>query len=447
MSYEKIRERADSLFQTGEFEQSLRLYQDLWQTSPSCTEKERFQLLNGLTNCQINLQQFEAAYEHLDELTQLAKTLQTAEALYYAATKRAIIVASYPYDEKYDVVFEEVFAYAQQTGVLKHLCDAASNYVYFLNEDKRYEEAYAIVKKFLPPWRQMLEEASISLRTLMPNIAAVYYHVGAQQELEMLQQFVRSQKHPLFERFRSIEQEITMYGALFEQNEPLFIEACLAQQAFYEQHQLQEDVRDALKTGITLCEQHSFYKAGILLSERLLAFYHVQGLAQHKRKMAQAYKTLQEAAYHDSLTGLYNRRFLQTYNAAASFSIAFFDIDYFKHVNDRYGHQTGDHILKRIGEILHALCPENVYAIRYGGDEFNLIIEQDNEEASQFIDQLFGAIHTLSIAHASGAITIKLSMGFVHHEPGETFQQTLLRADDALYEAKRAGRNQLVKSR
>lgn len=447
MSYEKIREQADKLFQTGEFEQSLRLYQDLWQSSPSGRENERFQLLNALTNCQINLQQYEAAYEHLEELTQLAKTLQTAEALYYAATKRAIIVASYPYDEAYDVIFEEVFAYAQQTGVLKHLCDATSNYVYFLKEDKRYEEAYQIVEKFLPPWDEIIKEFAMSLRTLIPNVAAVYYYFGAQRELHMLQQFVRAQKHPLFERFPAIEQEITMYVALFEQNESLFIEACLAQQDFYEQHQLYENVRELLKMSIALCEKERFYKAGILLSERLLVFYHEQGLAQHKRKMAQAYKTLQEAAYHDSLTGLYNRRFLQTYNTTDSFSVAFFDIDYFKHVNDMYGHQTGDYILKRIGEILHALCPESVHAIRYGGDEFNLIIEQDNAEASQFIDQLFGAIHTLSIALASGAITIKLSMGFVHHMADETFQQTLSRADAALYEAKRAGRNQLVKSR
>ncbi|MDV7341555.1 diguanylate cyclase [Terasakiella sp. A23] len=162
---------------------------------------------------------------------------------------------------------------------------------------------------------------------------------------------------------------------------------------------------------------------------------------------------LQSAATQDFLTGLHNRRFLSeignNYTARAMrdsipISIALIDIDYFKKINDTYGHSAGDEILIQIGELLNERCRRSDVLARFGGEEFCVIANNlPAENSFQLFDNLRQMIeeHTFSVKEIS--IKITASIG-VSHDIKKDFNAMVEDADKALYQAKDSGRNKVV---
>ena len=157
-------------------------------------------------------------------------------------------------------------------------------------------------------------------------------------------------------------------------------------------------------------------------------------------------------AMTDALTNLANRKaFDERLDAAcaeddgAPLSLAILDIDHFKRFNDTWGHQTGDQVLRYVSTVLSNICGKTRFAARFGGEEFAIIFPGEGAgvvmAALESIrnDVASRALRRRSTNDDLGSVTV--SAGFAQRRKGETAASLLERADAALYESKRAGRN------
>jgi len=158
---------------------------------------------------------------------------------------------------------------------------------------------------------------------------------------------------------------------------------------------------------------------------------------------------LEEMAYTDELTTLYNRSFMNKvlsdpvrYFPNGSFAIIFIDLDLFKLINDTYGHLAGDEVLKEVSRRLKCLFRSTDYLIRHGGDEFIILVEGEHTEQS--ITRLVTSIHeALHQAFTAGTEQVNLtcSIGIALSDTKNDVDVLLQQADIAMYEAKNSGRN------
>lgn len=166
-------------------------------------------------------------------------------------------------------------------------------------------------------------------------------------------------------------------------------------------------------------------------------------------------ENLREQAIRDPLTGLFNRRFLnetlvQTLSHARRYqrtmAICLLDLDYFKYINDTYGHDAGDAVLRSVGSLLRTGLRSGDTACRFGGEELLLVLPEITEaDAITRADMLRQAISALDIDHGNSllpAVTVSIGVA-VFPDHGSTHDALLTAADRALYRAKAAGRNQV----
>jgi diguanylate cyclase (GGDEF)-like protein len=165
-------------------------------------------------------------------------------------------------------------------------------------------------------------------------------------------------------------------------------------------------------------------------------------------------KQLFELSHHDGLTSLYNHAYLQelldrelslAQRHARQLSVLMFDIDWFKQVNDTYGHQTGDGVLRRIGQVVKHTIRVSDLAARYGGEEFMVILpETGREGAVELAERLRTRVAAERFHTASGDLGITISVGVVTYDAGDADcpkHEIIEATDRALYASKNAGRN------
>lgn len=175
---------------------------------------------------------------------------------------------------------------------------------------------------------------------------------------------------------------------------------------------------------------------------------------QSQKTLQDLNKTLKIASLHDPLTNLPNRRLmmerLEVEAAAVSrgrraFSLAVLDVDRFKALNDDSGHETGDIALIAIaGAIKHSLRAYDICA-RWGGEEFIILLPETlSEEALEISERLRDRIHALQLPDFPELAAVAVSIGVAQHSPEGSYRKTIKRADDAMYRAKREGRNRAL---
>ena len=147
----------------------------------------------------------------------------------------------------------------------------------------------------------------------------------------------------------------------------------------------------------------------------------------------------------DSLTGAFNRRkFSQlpvAVNSSQTSAFCMIDIDYFKNVNDNWGHETGDTVLRELTSIIKEMLRDEDILYRWGGEEFLLILACVNiEEAVSIVERIRIKVKNHLFADN---ISITFSAGISMHQEGGEFMQTMRKADFALYSAKKSGRNRV----
>ena len=189
------------------------------------------------------------------------------------------------------------------------------------------------------------------------------------------------------------------------------------------------------------------YAKEIMVDNKTLHLIIFDEITHELRKM----EKLEEEASTDSLTKLFNRAKFNDVllkgmalsdETETSLCLIFIDIDYFKNVNDKYGHDEGDNVLIGLSEVLLSSLRQSDFAARWGGEEFIVVMQSTKaEKAFEVADKLRIKFENNSF-EISGKHTI--SCGVTEYISGEDKEKLLKRVDEALYEAKENGRNQVV---
>jgi len=170
----------------------------------------------------------------------------------------------------------------------------------------------------------------------------------------------------------------------------------------------------------------------------------------------QKYQISYHNSLHDTLSGLYNRRFLfehaqhalKSASAEKPVSFVLCDVDYFKRINDRYGHLQGDKVIHFVGQLLLNAVRNHDIAARTGGEEFVLLLNgTSNINAMNIAHRIKSQIAQQDVRSSNGALPepITLSMGvYTVTQENCTIEECLERADKAMYRAKKEGRNRVV---
>lgn len=183
----------------------------------------------------------------------------------------------------------------------------------------------------------------------------------------------------------------------------------------------------------------------------LLGGYVTYQFLQELRKHFQFVQTQQELALTDGLTNLANRRKLDETLAhydqhGYAFSVLIVDIDFFKSVNDTYGHDGGDVVLRQLSQLLQHCSPDEAVVGRYGGEEFVVLLpDMPLNEAVRLGETIRSACADQHFVFSTyPAFHVTLSIGAASSDQGETSFEVVQKADQSLYQAKQTGRNKVV---
>ncbi len=192
--------------------------------------------------------------------------------------------------------------------------------------------------------------------------------------------------------------------------------------------------------------------------------YYIQQLAlQTATTITQAniYADILKHATLDALTGFYNRRQLDdrinqevasAKRKKTDLCVIMTDIDFFKKVNDTYGHAAGDTVLKSVAKIMRSGLREYDIAARYGGEEFVILLPSTNLQEALIVAERLRAsvekevinIEKVNTKNSTKQISVTISLGVCNYISGDNSQNLLMKADKALYQAKESGRNRVV---
>jgi two-component system, cell cycle response regulator len=163
-----------------------------------------------------------------------------------------------------------------------------------------------------------------------------------------------------------------------------------------------------------------------------------------------------ELALTDALTGLYNRRYMEThletlvekaFQSQRPLGLIMIDIDHFKPINDTYGHDAGDEVLREFASRVQASVRGIDLACRYGGEEFVVVMPDADLSIARAVGERLRrniASEPFLVSKGKKKLDVTISVGIAMRHDGETADAVLKRADEALYRAKRDGRNRVV---
>ena len=197
------------------------------------------------------------------------------------------------------------------------------------------------------------------------------------------------------------------------------------------------------------------YLAAALLSTAVLSgeMHKLRSrLKRQRRELTEALDTIRVLATVDELTSLVNRRRMhevleaeeRRQPSSRGTCIALLDIDFFKQVNDQYGHAAGDSVLRSFSQAARACLRGDDVLARWGGEEFLLLLPDASlDDARGVLERMAEQVHTMPVPGVEGR-RISFSAGLATRNAGEPFAEAIHRADKALYRAKESGRDRIV---
>lgn len=196
--------------------------------------------------------------------------------------------------------------------------------------------------------------------------------------------------------------------------------------------------------------------ANVVISISIVAYFFCQKYTQSEEKILQYTKRLEIMVSTDPLTKLWNRRAMNEHLQhlvneykihQKDFSIAIMDIDFFKHVNDNYGHNMGDYVLSTLSALLAEHMKGKGHVCRWGGEEFLLAFEDmDYEKAYKHLDSFRQKIEKQEFTFEKTTINITITGGITEYTDNTSLDALITTADECLYKGKTGGRNRIVSS-
>jgi len=239
----------------------------------------------------------------------------------------------------------------------------------------------------------------------------------------------------------------------------------------YKEHALNKQAQDIMsspvltlepdqdiETAATLMSLNMIRRIPITKDDKLIGIISYRDITNALRKsyfmLEQKTEKLEDKANHDPLTGLFNKGYMEeqlTYHfelarrSRNSMAVMFLDIDHFKKVNDTYGHQRGDEVLKRIAHILKDKSRAINVVGRFGGEEFMIIGPISDYKSALYLgERIRTAVEKEVFSHENTDFNITISIGISVWNSSIASEKDLVKfADEALYTAKRNGRNQV----
>ena len=176
-------------------------------------------------------------------------------------------------------------------------------------------------------------------------------------------------------------------------------------------------------------------------------------LGVSRKKLQSSLTVIREMAIHDDLTGFYNRHHLmdlidsennRSERTGSVYSLVMMDIDKFKSINDTYGHQIGDQVLRTFAAIIRGILRKTDFCGRYGGEEFLVVLTQTDIKAARvFAERIRDCVENSFFPCLGHESSVTVSMGLTEYRANEKAEQTISRADELLYKAKNGGRNRV----
>lgn len=198
-----------------------------------------------------------------------------------------------------------------------------------------------------------------------------------------------------------------------------------------------EEIQCGLEGCLTIAERYLKESIPVIESKRLM-------------------ETLKQSSLRDPLTGLHNRRFLEEYSEAlvsgvlrrkTIIGLLMCDIDFFKQVNDTYGHDIGDIVLREVSQAIKMTIRQSDILVRFGGEEFLVIlIDMEQGKTEQQAEEIRRKIEAIKISTNRAILQRTISIGVAEFPvDGENFWHAIKYADVALYKAKASGKNRVVR--
>ena len=207
-------------------------------------------------------------------------------------------------------------------------------------------------------------------------------------------------------------------------------------------------VEDQKLGELKLMRSHKFDVAELELLETLLC------CLIYPLKNATLYQQALKMAYTDPLTQTNNRASFDDYikreitlarRHSKSLSIIFLDIDYFKYINDQYGHECGDIALASVAKWIKEGLRSSDAVFRFGGEEFVILLSETDLVGAELVaERIRGSIESHTLSYGMQTLNVTASLGVCEMRADDTVEALVKRADGAMYKAKKNGRNQVV---
>lgn len=203
---------------------------------------------------------------------------------------------------------------------------------------------------------------------------------------------------------------------------------------------------------LTYGEIHTFRSLNMIFAGALLITFSMMfALEMHGllRRINETNQRLEYTATHDALTGLYNRHSLKPLieelrETDEQYCVALGDIDNFKKVNDTYGHDCGDLVLKKVASLISEGIGGRDTACRWGGEELLIVFRGTKLSAYEKLNDILNGIRASEVQSGDKTVTVTMTFGFVERESGLDIEELISLADGLLYKGKSSGKNKIV---
>ncbi|NLY80107.1 MAG: GGDEF domain-containing protein [Lysinibacillus sp.] len=462
-----LESRIVNLYSDGKYAEAIEVAEELLHTAKEKQNtKAMMNAYLNLANCYYYLGEIETAFENILEYKMLCDEYGDDRDKFYLYHLSALI---YEYEENYEDA-KEATQHCIQLALELEMYYAASTsyntYSYYLLQEEKYEEALEFALKAL----RLAVEHCPSEVLLQCHI---YFHITSCHiamnnlskaekiinDLEM-NQYINNSLHNKA-HFLLIKAELYRQKGDFEKALKLLNESYI----IYSEHHDGAKIKKVLKAVSEIYELLGDYKKSYQSMKEYLKITEKRSSLRLSAKMREldikkSIKAIEKRANVDGLTGVYNRYFLETTcnnwlkeakEVKKHICCIVVDIDSFKNINDTFGHLLGDEVIKEVGQACLNVAnedKENIIVGRYGGDEFVVIFKDyPSHSIIEKAKQLYNEITSVKVKYLNNEIKVTPSIGVVCTDSlpsAKKFTQLFRVADQALYMAKRQGKNQIV---